>query len=278
MENSEDGPFMAESASRYDMTSGNQSSHTPASDYSEQLAVNQAPVIWTPRFIIIFAIVLVIGLSVAATLTQGWSNAYYSVGKILLIYTLPILLGWGVLAKQTRSSWTRLGALVGCLWTVLAGIYFWYNRTTIDPTSPLALTLYDALRCALLVCYICLSLAYTSANRWDTWFFRIAPILFCAIVAVQMVHKLHSGHVIGDLEQVLSSKALYFSLFIWWLRPACWKRQPGPALLFGLVPFLQLTMILAPNITEIMKVFLTQASLLCMLLGILRLLQYERRR
>src|SRR5438105_14103966 len=35
------------------------------------LAYNSTPIIWTPRFVVIFALTLVIGLSTASLLTQG---------------------------------------------------------------------------------------------------------------------------------------------------------------------------------------------------------------
>ena len=40
--------------------------------------VSGTPIIWTPRFIIIFALTLVLGLSIESLLTQGWFDGYYS--------------------------------------------------------------------------------------------------------------------------------------------------------------------------------------------------------
>src|SRR4051794_29410632 len=51
-------------------------------------------IIWTPRFIIIFFLVIVIGLSAASILTRGWLNGYYPAGWVLMAYTVVNLGGW----------------------------------------------------------------------------------------------------------------------------------------------------------------------------------------
>ena len=47
-------------------------------------------IIWTPRFIIIFGLTLVLGLSLESILTQGWLNKYYSGQWIFLAYVVLI--------------------------------------------------------------------------------------------------------------------------------------------------------------------------------------------
>src|SRR5579863_3865532 len=67
-----------------------------------------ANVIWTPRFIILFALILVFGLSAESLLTQGWENHFYaeawiSFGHIALIVGCLI-----AVIVVTHSHWVRL--------------------------------------------------------------------------------------------------------------------------------------------------------------------------
>lgn len=272
---------MAESVTRYDMTPTNDSLDATKREYAEQPSsdfknAEHTTIIWTPRFITLFSLILVIGLSAASMLAQAWSNNFFPSGDLMLAYLVPLFIGWAALAIKARSSWMRLGAITACFWTLLAALYFLINGKAIDPLNPLGLNLHDAMRCALLVSYIFLSLAYTPIKRWDTWFFVLVPLGLCALVGVQVMHRLADGHLIGTVEQSLSAKALYFSILVWWLRPSCWKKQPGPAFLFGLVPLLQLALVVInPGVTELIRVFVTQVAFICMLLGIVRLLQCE---
>src|SRR6266576_1443001 len=68
-----------------------------------------SPIIWTPRFIIIFFLLLVIGLSGANMLIRGWLNRYYPAGWVLMAYTVLNLGSWIFVSKYARSPWVRLG-------------------------------------------------------------------------------------------------------------------------------------------------------------------------
>src|SRR5437868_2375521 len=55
------------------------------------LASHRSTIIWTPRFIVIFALTLAVGLSLASLTTQGWDNHYYQPEWILLGNTVILL-------------------------------------------------------------------------------------------------------------------------------------------------------------------------------------------
>src|SRR5260370_41239858 len=67
-----------------------------------QQTVPAPPIIWTPRFIVIFALALVVGLAVEALLAGGWANGLYPRGWILLPHPTPSFDGWTfTLARAT---------------------------------------------------------------------------------------------------------------------------------------------------------------------------------
>src|SRR5215469_2025196 len=70
--------------------------------------VSRTQIIWTPRFILIFALTLIIGLSIASLLTQGWLDAFYSGLWIFQVYVIFVFLGWIALLIFTHSSWIRV--------------------------------------------------------------------------------------------------------------------------------------------------------------------------
>src|SRR5947209_17166351 len=94
-----------------------------------------SPIIWTPRFIIIFFLLLVIGLSGASMLIRGWLNGYYPAGWVLMAYTVLNLGGWISVSKYARSPWVRLGGTFGCLWAILMGFAFALSVFPIDPDT-----------------------------------------------------------------------------------------------------------------------------------------------
>src|SRR5437764_380430 len=94
-----------------------------------------SPIIWTPRFIIIFFLVLVVGLSGANMLIRGWLNGYYPVGWVLIAYTVVNLGAWICVSIYARSPWVRLGGFFGCLWAILTGFAFALSLFSIDPGS-----------------------------------------------------------------------------------------------------------------------------------------------
>jgi hypothetical protein len=245
--------------------------------FSEQsLATSPKPVIWTPRFIIIFALALIIGLSVASLLTQGMLNGYYPPQAVLLVLVALALGGWIAVARLVRSLWTRMGGIFGSIWAVFTGISLVISLLPIDPGSPILLHLSASTNSALLGSYICLSIDRTPFYRWDSWFFRLAPILGgCAVAATYFLFPADPPSFI-NLESATVTVILILCVLIWWTRPSCWRSQPGLAFLFGTTPFILLLLTLL-NVTdkEGHLFFLTQVALLSLLLGILRVLQGE---
>jgi hypothetical protein len=244
---------------------------------NSQIATQNTGIIWTPRFIVIVALILIVGLSTASVVTQGWFNNYYSSGPVLILYTVPNLICWIVLFRYARTRWLRCGIIFGYLWAMLTGLYYRLNYGFIDPHIPTTLHLQVAIYSALALAYICFSLAYAPMSRSDIWFFRLAPIVTGAVFLAQLVLRFVFGRIALGMEAIIFSEILYFDVLVWWARPSCWKKLPGPTLLFGLIPFLEIALTISPSVTEEMKFFFTQVSLIVMLIGILRLLQCELR-
>jgi hypothetical protein len=145
-------------------------------------AASTAPIIWTPNFIVIFALLLAIGLSMGSVLTQGWLNKYYPAEVILLIYTALIFIRWCLVILRARSSWIRIGAIFSAIWTIFSGLNFVISLIAIDPHAPIIAHLNVTTNSALLAAYICLSTARMPSNRWDSRFFTVAPIVGLMLV------------------------------------------------------------------------------------------------
>lgn len=242
---------------------------------NSRIAMQKTGIIWTPRFIVIIALILIVGLSTASVVTQGWFNNYYSSGPVLMLYTVPSLICWIVLSRYARTRWLRWGIIFGYLWAILTGLYYRLNYGFVDPHIPTTLHLQVAIYSALTLAYICISLAYVPMSRGDVWFFRLAPIVIAGFFLAQLVLRFVFGRIALGMEAIIFSEILYFDVLVWWARPSCWKRQPGPTFLFGLIPFIEIALTISPTVTEEMKFFFMQVSLIVMLIGILRLLQCE---
>jgi hypothetical protein len=236
-----------------------------------------ANVIWTPRFIVIFALSLVIGLSADSLLTQGWANHYYSsawvaLGHLILAFGLLV-----VIIFVTRSWWVRLGGLFGCLWAIFASINIILSFYTLDPASPLPAYSNAAICSALLACYICLSVERTPFTAWDTWFFRLVIIVGACAVALAYFITPEESRSLGTLESDIAALGLVLCILVWWIRPSCWKIQPGPTLLFGLTPTISLLLSIPGIWNGQSNFYFGQLSFLCFILGTIRLLKCEIR-
>jgi hypothetical protein len=238
------------------------------------LSQNSTPIIWTPRFVVIFALTLVIGLSAASLLTQGMLNGYYPPQAILLALVLFALGGWIAVVLLVRSFWIRIGGIFGGIWAMFMGIYLGVTLLPIDPHASILLHLNASTNSALLGSYICLSIDRTPFHRWDGWFFRLAPILGASAVAAGYFLLPADIHSLGTLESTTVTVTLILCILVWWTRPSCWRSQPGVTFLFGTTPFILLLLSL-PGITdrEGHFFFFTQVALLSLLLGILRVAQ-----
>jgi hypothetical protein len=244
-------------------------------DTSEpSLGQNSTPIIWTPRFVVIFALTLVIGLSAASLLTQGMLNGYYPPQAILLTLVIFALGGWIAVAIFVRSLWVRVGGIFGCIWAVFMSIYLVVSLLPIDPNASILLHLNASTNSALLGSYICLSIDRTPFHRWDGWFFRLAPLLGVGAVAAGYFLLPSDISSLRNLENTTVSVTLILCILIWWIRPSCWRSQPGVTFLFGAAPFI-LFLLTLPGIKdrEGHFFFFTQVALLSLLLGIMRVLQ-----
>ena len=237
----------------------------------------ESPIIWTPRFIISFFLVLVIGLSAASMLTTGYLNKYYLPGWVLIAYTVVNLGGWISVNICARSFWVRLGGTFGCLWAILMGITFALSVFPIDPYHIFVIHTIAATSSALLACFICISIAYAPLRRWDRDFFFLAPILGGILVAVLFLHVPANMRSSLVLERYIATVEVWFCTAIWWLRLSCWRTQPGPTFLLGIAPIIQITLMQPINIYSESTVFFSQVMLLSILLGTLRILQCELR-
>ena len=258
--------------------------------------VSRTHIIWTPRFIIIFSLTIVLSLSFESLLTQGWLDGYYSGQWIFQVHVIVICLGWLALLVITQSSWIRLGSIFGIIWALFMSLHIYIYSLNTD----LALrvhTLTNAAICiALLGSYLCLSINKTPINHMDAWLFGLAPPIVCIVVTLMYFHTPANERSLSTIEDAIASTALVLSLLVWWIRPALWKSQPGPTFLFGCVPFILLILALSAKefissnyflakvlgqpipylLTNDSNFFISQVALLFLFLGIIRVIQFER--
>ncbi len=262
----------------------------PAKDRAEEAAQSetipvgsqtnrlQKLVIWTPRFIVLFALVLVIGLSVLSVLTQVWLNGDLNSFWVYSVQVVVILALWIALLVTTSSQWVRLGSIFGCIWSAFtffnltaSFLHLWHYTLNVTFLNVISAS-------ALLGAYICLSLDCTPFRRWDSWFFRLVVPAGIALALVPFFHASAMYHSINWLATDTARSAVILSLLVWWFRPSCWKSQPGPTLLFGFAPLLLLILML-PNAVDIGgSFFYSNLVYLCLMLGLMRTLQAEMHR
>ncbi len=233
------------------------------------------PIVWTPYFIVVFFLTLVTGLSVESLLTQGWLNRAYNVQKILLGHIIIILGVLIALVIKGRSTWIRVGGLFGCIWAVFTGASYIAILVGLTSRSAIELEFQAATACALLGTYICFSTHNIPFRRWDSLFFWLAPIVGGGAVALLYVHSLANPHHARVLIDATTTVLLWLSVAIWWLRPSCWRSQPCITFLFGLAAILIIAVPSIPNDSMGTPLFVSQLLLLCLLLGVLRVVQGE---
>jgi hypothetical protein len=232
-----------------------------------------ANVIWTPRFIVLFAIMLVLGLSVESLLTQAWSAHLIQARWVLLSETLLALVCLIVTAIISRSSWIRLGAIFGSIWAIFTSINLFIPVSSLDPSTPI-FSLLNAIICsALFGSFICFSIEHTFLTKWDHWFFRLALVGSICVVPLIFFITPPENRSLSGFESGVAALMLILSLLVWWARPSCWNVQPGLTLLFGLLPAIELLLSVPTIGTGSTNFYLTQVSLLCLLLALMRLLQ-----
>lgn len=243
----------------------------------ETIAVRRGNVVWTPKFIILFALVLVIGLSADSVLTQGWVNGYYRAIWVLF-GNLTLLLGlWIGATVIAHSWWIRMGAIFGCVWAVFSIINLLTMLFNFDLNTAVPAYVNATFSCALLGAYICFSTAYSDLREWDIWCFRLAMLIGFVFVLVGLRFPTSSSASLpAILATDIGAVAAILSIVVWWVRPLCWRTHAGLTFFFGASPAIALLLSL-PNVTNVrVNFFLTQVSLLCLILGLLRIIQGER--
>lgn len=268
-------------------TTDHQQEAAPASDpHAEQR------VIWTPAFLLMFALLLVLGLSAESLLTLGWQNGILAAGWwAILAHMILVALAWVVLGSVTGSGWMRVGCIFGGIWALFMGLNIFTNVQGLDPNAPLQSALNVAICMALLGAYLGLSIEGTLLTRWDAWLFLLLPVL--GACGTTLTYLLTPQASILTTENALATAALIACCLFWWLRPSCWRKGPGPTFIFGLVPaimliaagsnaslhdffLLHVTNIHSNPRAETNNFFFAQILLLCLLLGCLRLIKSEK--
>ena len=258
--------------------------------------VSRTRIIWTPRFIIIFALVLVLGLSTESLLTQGWLDGYYSGLRIFQVHVIIVCLGWITLLVLTHSNWIRIGSIFGIIWAFFMTMYIIIYSLNTDLALSVHSLINAATCIALLGSYICLSIDKMPINRLDVWLFGLAPPIVCILVTLMYFLVPANERSLAILENAIASTALVLSLLVWWVRPSLWKSQPGPTFLFGCVPLILLIIALSAKefnrsnyflakvlsrpipylLANESNFFFSQVALLLLFLGIMRVIQFER--
>jgi hypothetical protein len=235
-------------------------------------------VIWTPRFMVIFALTLTMGLSAESVLTQGWTSHYYAGQWVLMGHVAVIFACFIAIMIVTRSWWLRVGTIFGCIWAIFTGINLVVSFYQLDPGSPIPAYLNAIISCALLGAYICLSTERTPFTAWDSWFFRFALIIGAGSVLLSYFIKPLVERSVSIIESAAAAIAVIFCVLVWWLRPSCWKTQPGPTFLFGVMPAFILLLSIPSLGRGATNLYLSQVALLAVILGSMRILQGELRR
>ena len=253
-------------------------------------------VIWTPRFIILFALILVLGLSLESLLTQGWAIRWFTGIWIFLGHLVLVGAGWIILLRVTRSFWVRLGAVFGLIFVAFVTINVALQAILFQPSSYLLAHVNVVTLLALAGCSMCVAVDRLPVGRWDAWVLGLTPVL--GVVLLIPLYILRGDRSMAGMENSISVVVLIIGTLIWWVRPTCWKNAPGLTLLLGSVPLLLLFLDVAYvannsynffpiHVTENASAtfnnrqtvfFFSQVVLLCLLLAIMRLVQAEKRR
>ena len=227
------------------------------------------PTAWTPVFMLIFALILALGLSMTSVITQGWLNRYYTAERALLVYTSIIFLLWLANAIRSRHTpWLCIGNIFGCCWCLFSSISYILTIFLVNPNNASVIYVNAAADCALLAAFICISTVQRPLQRWDHWIFRLMPIAGLLVIALSYLLTDPASRSSDALVDLIAAVALYFSIAIWWLRPSRWQYQAGLTFFFGMTPAL-LLIIAIPHLFDGEANFLfLQITQLCLILGV----------
>jgi len=261
-------------------------------DYDEEEEDGEK-IIWTPAFLLGFTLLLVLGISAESLFSVSWlSRLLFANAWVILIHVLLIATAWLILGLVSRSRWIHIGCIFGGIWSTFMIFNVLINAQGMDPGASIQSYINVATCMALLGAYIGLSIEGTLRTRWDTGLLYISPVIAAAGVAC--TYFLTPQASILTVENAIAVAALIVSCALWWLRPSCWKAQPGPTFLFGMVPAILLSM--AAYNTSMHNLFLLQTTyarafstvansnnfffaqliLLCLLLGCVRITKSEQ--
>ena len=245
--------------------------------HNEEKKIPSSHIIWTPRFIILFFLTAVVGLSVESLLTQGWLNKMYRAEWVLLFHVLLILTSLIVLSVKAHSTWIRTGSIFGCIWATFTSASYVTTLLGISGLSVIALQFQAVTACALLATYICFSTYRIGFRRWDSIFFWLVPLVGGSAVVVLYTLSRTDLHHMRVLVSATTTVLLSLCVAIWWLRLSCWRSQPCITFLFGIAALLLLLVPLISNDALGTPFFFSQVLLLCLLLGMIRGVQDEIR-
>ena len=277
-------------AERHASGEENRGGAAPEGEAQEVKQSSAEKIIWTPAFLLTFALTLVLGLSAESLFTQGWYNHLFSGQWIILAQVVLAALGWLGLGIVTHSRWIRVGCIFGGIWAIFMGLNIFTNISGIDPNAPIQSYINVATCMALLGAYIGLSIEGTLLTVWDTWLFFLVPIL--GAIGVALTYFLTPQASILTVDNAIAAGAMIACSLFWWARPSCWKKRPGPTFIFGLAPVILLMMALinasmhnffllqvtnpqtSPG-ANMNNFFFAQVILLCLLLGCMRIAKSE---
>lgn len=249
-------------------------------------------IIWTPTFLLAFALTLVLGLSADSLLAASWANKLLTGfgAWLILAHVILAALGWLLLGIVTRSRWIRTGCIFGGLCSAFLALNIFASINGVDPGMPVQAYMNVAACMALAGAYIGLSIEGTLLSTWDTWLFFLVPIL--SAVGVTLVYLLTPQASILTTENAVAAAAMIACVLFWWARPSCWKVRRGPTFIFGIVPAILLALalanaslhsffllqVLAPRISTYgnqSNFFFAQFVLFCLFLGCMRMAKSE---
>ncbi len=247
-------------------------------------------IIWTPAFLLIFVLTLVLGLSAESLFAQGWASRLFVGQWIILAQIILAALGWLGLGIVTRSLWIRIGCIFGGIWAIFMSLSTFTNVQGVVPGTPVQSYINVATCMALLGTYIGLSIEGTLLTSWDTLLFFLVPVL--GAVDVVLNYSLTPQASILTIYNTISADAIIACCLFWWLRPSCWKKRPGPTFIFGLVPVILLIAALIDTSAHdffllqalnpysnpriyMNNFFFAEVTLLCLLLGSMRMAKGE---
>ncbi len=246
------------------------------SGIAQEIQVSES-IVWTPQFIMLFFLTLVVGLSVESLFTQGWLDGMFRAEWILLAHTLLILVCLLAIIIKGRSTWIRIGASFGCIWALFTTANHMATMLGVNALSGISAQFQAVIACALLGTYICISTYRLPFRRWDSIFFWLVPLLGVGAVIVLYAFSWANPHHIHMLMNAITTVLLSLCVATWWLRPSCWISQPCITFLFGAASLFLLLLPFIHSDNNGTPFFFSQVLLLCLLLGVMRVLQGELR-